>query len=748
MNKHFYQRVINESPTAYGLHRMICDENGIAIDYEFIEVNPAFEKHTGLKAENVLGKRITEVLPGIEKNGFDWIGFYGEIALNNRQKETEQFMEHLQRWYRVWAYSPEKYYFVSLFTDISEERVARQRAEKTLFLEITARKGMEQDFKQQTALLNGLIDSIPDRIFFKDTSGSYLGCNQVYASQVGKSKEDIIGLNDYDLYPRDVAEFFRMHDRVMLEQGKPLENEEHIDYPDGTRRFFNTLKAPLYSEKGQILGSLGVSRDITARKQAEEELLETRKYLENLLRHANAPIITWSPDFQITEFNQAFEKLTGRKRADVAGQHLEILFPDENRVESMQQIYRTIAGEKWDVQEIPILHISGKKHIVLWNSANIYNDEGHLIATIAQGQDITARKQAEVSLLQSEEMFSKAFHGNPIMMTLGTIEEGRYLDCNEAFCAVTAYHRDEVIGNTVRDINLFVDVEQREGYIRMLLERGKLERVPIDLRTKSGAIRSCDLWSQLIEIEGRPCHITGMVDITEQKRIEFAVQRLDRLNLVGEMAASIGHEIRNPMTTIRGFLQLLGSKEAYAHDQTYFDLMIEELDRAIDIITEYLNVAKDKKVDLQLQNLDEVVACLFPMIQADAIHQDKVIQMDLGEPPLVLFDAKEIRQLILNLVRNGLEAMSAKGILTIGTSTEGNEIVLFVKDQGHGLDPDLLDKLGTPFVTTKDNGIGLGLAVCYSIVARHKARIDYETDLEGTTFKVFFPLPETVSVMS
>jgi two-component system, sporulation sensor kinase E len=229
-------------------------------------------------------------------------------------------------------------------------------------------------------------------------------------------------------------------------------------------------------------------------------------------------------------------------------------------------------------------------------------------------------------------------------------------------------------------------------------------------------------------------------NITAKKDMEANIARLERLNLIGEMAASIGHEIRNPMTAVRGFIQLLNEQEYYAKDKAYFDLMIEELDRANLIISEYLGMAKDKIIDLQPQYLDQVVKAIYPMLEADANHKGININLDLTKTPMTLIDKNEIRQLILNMARNGVEAMSAGGTLTIGTTTKDSEIILFIADQGHGLDSNLIENLGTPFLTTKDNGAGLGLAVCYSIAARHNAGIDFTTGSEGTTFYVRFPM--------
>lgn len=221
-------------------------------------------------------------------------------------------------------------------------------------------------------------------------------------------------------------------------------------------------------------------------------------------------------------------------------------------------------------------------------------------------------------------------------------------------------------------------------------------------------------------------------------KIEKEMSRLDRLHLVGEMAAGIGHEIRNPMTTVRGFLQLLSMKKELAKHTSHFNLMIEELDRANSIITQFLSLAKNKVVDIKKENIKTIIEVIFPLIQADAIKQDKNIETVLDDVPEILLDEEEFRQLLLNLIRNGLEAMSPGGKITIKTFIENGEIVLTVQDEGKGIPSEIFDKIGTPFVTTKDNGTGLGLATCYNIANRYNAKIDIDTSPDGTTFCVRF----------
>lgn len=231
-------------------------------------------------------------------------------------------------------------------------------------------------------------------------------------------------------------------------------------------------------------------------------------------------------------------------------------------------------------------------------------------------------------------------------------------------------------------------------------------------------------------------------DITEKVRTDLEMARLERFHLIGRMAAGIGHEIRNPMTTVRGFLQLLGSKREYSRHRGYFEIMITELDRADSIIREYLSLARDRPVDLREMNLNGIVEVLYPLISADAINAGIDTDMVLGELPDVLLNENEIRQLILNLVKNGLEAMGNGGKLTIKTFADKEEVVLLVQDQGPGIKPELMDKIGTPFFSTKDNGTGLGLAVCYGIASRHNAAIAIETGAGGTSFFVRFKIKE------
>jgi hypothetical protein len=229
-------------------------------------------------------------------------------------------------------------------------------------------------------------------------------------------------------------------------------------------------------------------------------------------------------------------------------------------------------------------------------------------------------------------------------------------------------------------------------------------------------------------------------DISEVRRQRQEINRLERLNLIGQLAAGISHEIRNPMTTIKGFLQIFSSKSNYQADKGNIDLMISEVDRANGILTDFLSLAKANLDNDKPQNINEIIRRILPMLQADAYNNDKEVVIDLNEVPEILINENEIKQLVLNLVRNGLDATPRQDSVIISTYQKKGEVVLAIKDHGPGIPEEIKEKVGTPFFTTKETGTGLGLAISMGIARRHKADFQFETGGNGTVFYTIFPI--------
>ena len=235
-------------------------------------------------------------------------------------------------------------------------------------------------------------------------------------------------------------------------------------------------------------------------------------------------------------------------------------------------------------------------------------------------------------------------------------------------------------------------------------------------------------------------------DITKLRKQQAQMDRLERLNLIGQLAAGISHEIRNPLTTVKGFLQLRSIKTEDPKEKEHCDLMISEIDRANTIISDFLSLAKSHDGELRKEgDLNQLIYRIFPMIQADATTRNKEIILNLNPLSPIMLNENEIRQLLLNLVRNALEVTPEHGSVIIKTYKEGNNTVLAVQDQGDGIPEEIREQIGTPFFTTKESGTGLGLAISMKIAERHNAELVFDTGKDGTTFKVIFRMPLRVS---
>lgn len=458
-------------------------------------------------------------------------------------------------------------------------------------------------------------------------------------------------------------------------------------------------------------------------------------------------------DRRVIAWNPALEEMTGVKKEDIIGKGdyaysvpfygvprpilIDFIFWEDRKNETnysfVERKGNRVVGETF----CQLLY--KKRGAYLWGTASpLFDEKGNLIGAIESIRDLTIHKQTEKELRLSEERFSKAFRSSPNPMSITLFSDGAIIDINDVFLYTIGRTRESVIGKKISDCGFWLNPGEREEAMQKLSEGNGIRNKEIIFKKESGELRTGLFSAEIIEINDTQCVLAIVNDITERRRFNAEMARLDRLNIVGEMAATIAHEIRNPMTNILGFTEILKSETEETPNSIYFDFIIEELHHANAIVEEFLFLARSKPLALKKQGLNAILNAILPLIQASAIHEKKVVNFELNEVAEIQLDEKEIHQLILNLVRNGLEAMDAGGKLTIRTFMNQDDVVLSVSDHGCGIPSEVLEKIGTPFFTTKENGTGLGLAVCYSIAARHNADVKVKTSLKGTTFFVMF----------
>jgi PAS domain S-box-containing protein len=388
-----------------------------------------------------------------------------------------------------------------------------------------------------------------------------------------------------------------------------------------------------------------------------------------------------------------------------------------------------------------IMELIGELIYVIYNNdsdpiiCHIYKGIGYFY--FLKGVYFTTIKEYFSKRKSAEERFTILFHTNPCMMAIVTLA-GRYVDVNEAFIENIGMNRGDIINKNTTEIDLGDGGSIAVRLRQMMRDHSQIRNEEIHYITSFNEEKTAYLSGDIIDFGINKCALIILTDITERRCLEKEWLRLDRLNFVGQMAASIGHEIRNPLTTVRGYLQLFQKRKDSIAMTDAAAVMIEELDRANTIITEFLTMAKNKRSEFSRININEIINSLLPLLNANALENGRTIKTQLGAAAEISLDTREIRQVILNLVQNAIEATDCGGTITIRTSESNQEVILTVENDGKRIPPEVLDKLGTPFFTTKDTGMGMGLAVCYSIVARHKAKLMVESTDTATRFDIRF----------
>ncbi len=698
------------------------------VDYLLIDHNAAVEQMLCKTKLDLNGKSVHELFPNIIDN---WDKACEQIKTGTVQERFQYYYHPRQQILEFILFSPAPGEFAAFFDDITQIINTRE------------------ELYNQLEFMQTLIDTIPNPIFFKNKEGRFFNCNKAFEMYVGRGREHIIDQNisilESYLEPEDIDEI-RSIEESLMEFPHQVLHEYSFKHADGSTLDVIINRASFFDSAGKFAGIVGVLTNISEKRNMERKLQRQVHFQQFLSDIIPAPIFFLNSRGHYVRCNQAFEDYIGKTREEILGQAAAEMPECVDLWEyylsghiDEDELTRTPSGKYFT----KFHHADGSIRDVIVNRAIYRNTDGVPAGLAAIILDITAQRKAERKLAEQVEFLGTLIETipNPVYYT---DLDGRLIECNRAYAELLGKPKEELFGAQHFDMFTKVQAEEFHNSDLALVESGT-SSLSYDSIIEFPGGRKVDLLINktiLYDNEGNPSGLLGaLTDLTEHREMQRSMARLDQYRIIGEMAAAIGHEVRNPMTTVRGFLQLLNEGDDFVGKKEYFDLMIEEIDRANSIITDFLSLGKGLHTELKLENLNQIIENSFLILSAEAKKHDHIMKMVLEEVPLVPLDFKQIRQLIFNLVRNGLEAMASPGILTISTCTADNYIVLSIKDQGSGIDTAMLEHLGKPFVTTKEKGTGLGLAVCYSIVERHGAQLEVETADNGTIFYIKFPVP-------
>ena len=401
------------------------------------------------------------------------------------------------------------------FSDMTVKLKNTMVSRDEMALEVAERKKTEELLHQSEDKYRKLFDNAEVGMYRSLLNGAaFLDINNKLCEIFGYTREEMMS-NPAAMRWNDPGARLEMI-KQLRENNLLTDYEVEIITKSGAVRTLVT-SIRLYPKEGYLEGSM---IDITERKQAEEKLQETNQYLENLFNYANAPIIVWDRQFRIVRFNHAFEKLTGRNAGDVVGQSITILFPSSLVEASMELIKATTVGDRWETVEISILRQDGSVRTVLWNSASVLaNDRKTRVATIAQGQDITERKQSEKSLKESEGRYRTLFESAIDGILIADLATRQFKYANPSMCKMLGYTQEELTKMGVMDIHPPESVEDNIAKFAALA-RGELKMVTVPCLRKDGTIIIVNISAVQAMLDGVECNIGFFKDVTDSKLAE------------------------------------------------------------------------------------------------------------------------------------------------------------------------------------------------------------------------------------
>ncbi len=620
--------------------------------------------------------------------------------------------------------------------------------------DITDRKKTEDALRDMNTMLQTLLQAMPDLVFFKDAQGRFLLGNKTMEEILGLRQEEFIGKAESDLLPPDVAKGCRRSDAEAIKSGRPTRSEERFTDKNGEAGFLDVVKAPIYSTNGDLMGLVGVGRDITDYKRIEEELRRGEAKFRTLFDSAIDGLFIVDMEGYIINVNQtAHERLGYTKKEMISMQIFRLDHPDFRDKIPERMAYLKKYGSC--VCESAHLRKDGTVMPVEVN-VRIMDFDGNKVF-FAVIRDITERKKAEETLRRNEEFMRNV---------LDSVDEGflvidpnfRVVSSNKAYCSWVDKCQDEIVGRHCYEISHKILIPCYEEGEDCAVKRAFETGLPCTAMHKHEDSKGNILY---VETKAFPLKdasgtttaaIETIRNITERYLLEAEQLKSQKLEAIGILAGGIAHDFNNLLQSVFGHISLakLAARQPEGNVAA-----LEEAEKAlhlsVSLTNQLLTFSKGGKPMKKPVNLRSVIENAAKLALCGS-RSEYLIDVD-GNLWQTEADAGQIGQVIQNIVLNADQAMPEGGRLELRAGNEnitkdgnpmlpagGRYVRVVIKDSGMGIPEQHLAKIFDPYFTTKQKGSGLGLATTYSIIRNHGGVIDVKSEIgKGSIFSIYLP---------
>lgn len=647
-------------------------------------------------------------------------------------------------------------------------RVEQQRSAASLAQTTAELQRAEAARREHEAFYQTLVESLPQNIFRKDLDGRFTFANRRFCAMLGHPLEEILGKQDSDFSPPELAHKYREDDRDVIQRRQPLETTEVNATPDGEKHWVHVIKTPILDADGEPVGIQGIFWDVTKEKRAEELLAHERDLLRALLDNAPDAIYFKDTDCRITRASKALASKVGLADAEgLVGKSDRDLFSSEHAEQSIRdelEIIRTgvpklgyTEKETWP---------DGRITWALTSKLPLRDRQGALIGTFGISKDITELKLAQDRLERAEANY-RSIVENAIDGIFQTTPEGRYLSANPALARIYGFASPAELIQQRTDIEhqVYVDPDRRNEFMRRMQQFGQVDQFESQVYRADGNIFWISENARAVrDAEGTLAYYEGTVeDITARKRAEDELNRayaelkcardqaLESAATKARFLANTSHELRTPMNAIIGFSGLLLDTPMTAEQREYAETVRSSARALLTLLNDILDFSKIDSGRLVFADLEfdprRLIEDTAELMAELAFNKGLQFTtwLDHALPRQLHGDPGRVRQVVTNLLANAIKFTEQGEVqlrVTVEDSNETTTRLRFeVRDTGVGIPQNAQGKIFEAFTqadestTRRFGGSGLGLSISRILVQRMAGRIGFQSrEGEGSTF--------------
>ncbi len=577
-----------------------------------------------------------------------------------------------------------------------------------------ARQELRDTVRQQQGMIFKFIK--------KDGRFIHTLCDGELLYRMGLTPEQVIGKQIQDfLSDKDAESKIPFYQRAW-------EGEETVTYEGNINGIWYVASLRPIRRGRQVIEVIGSCVDITERKESEDRYRKVVEYSpKGIVIHRDGTVLYANPS-----------ALKIVKETNLVGKSIFTYMLADFHEIIKKRIAISKIGKEMPIIEEKVIRKDGEVIHVEMGGVGINYDGSP--ATLVMFSDITARKQAEEALRQSEENYRLiAENMQDLIVVLDTNGIVKYAspshktilgfspDVYEGKLALNSVHPDDIPNIQTQFVNM---VSSRTPW-------------SVELRCKHAKgdwvyVEACG--TPVLDEKNEVEHLVVVArDISERKKAEEIIRKTEKLSVVGQLAAGVAHEIRNPLTSIKGLVQLQTEMEK----PLYTDIILSEIRRLEDIVTDFLSLAKPQLLQMEKMNVKDLLDQVVRLFDAQALLKNvEIVQDHCFDVPFIHCDKNQIKQVFINILQNAVEAMPNGGVIKIQILQYNlDSIICRFLDQGMGISEERMKKIGEPFYSTKEKGTGLGLMVSQKIIQEHGGRINIESIVnKGSTVEVILPI--------